>query len=160
MSVEYKVPRILWENLESVLLAQSRRYIGELAKRLGISEKELQKRVLPSSDSLKIMIQDSQAESNQCKSYIQHGVMTTYCRKPVAYHSDYCTIHRQQRMTLIPGSDTNEPVVVQKVKDQHTIEPLWVKQNILINSQGHKVGIIYPEENRMKLFVLPQSITQ
>ena len=154
VALEYKVPRILWENLESVLLAQSRRYIGELAKRLGISEKELQKRVLPSSDSLKIMIQDSQAESNQCKAYDQRGKMTTYCRKPVAYHSDYCTIHRQQRMTLIPG---DEPIIVQKVKDQHTIEPLWIKQNILINSQGHKVGIIHSEENRMKLFVLPQS---
>jgi hypothetical protein len=79
--------------------------------------------------------------------------MTTYCRKPVAYHSDYCTVHRQQRMTLIPG---DEPIVVQKVKDQHTIEPLWVKQNILINSQGNKVGILYSEESRMKLFVLPQ----
>ena len=153
VALEYKVPRILWENLESVLLAQSRRYIGELAKRLGISEKELQKRVLPSSDSLMIMIQDSQAESNQCKSYVQHDTMTTYCRKPVAYHSDYCTVHRQHRMTLIPGE---EPIVVQKVKDQHTIEPLWVKQNILINSQGHTVGVLHPEESRMKLFVLPQ----
>ena len=56
-------------------------------------------------------------------------------------------------MTLIPG---NEPVVVQKVKDQHTMEPLWVKQNILINSQGDKVGILHPDENHMKLFILPQ----
>ena len=68
MSIEYKVPRLLWENLESVLLAQSKRYIGELAKRLGVSEKELTKRVLPTSDSLKVIIQDTHAECNQCKS--------------------------------------------------------------------------------------------
>ena len=78
MSIEYKVPRLLWENLESVLLAQSKRYIGELAKRLGVSEKELQKKVLPSSDSLKIMLFDSQAECNQCKAYIQQDKLTIY----------------------------------------------------------------------------------
>ena len=61
---EYKVPRLLWENLESVLLAQSKRYNGELAKRLGVSEKELQKKVLPTSDTLKVTIQDNQAESS------------------------------------------------------------------------------------------------
>lgn len=44
MSLEYKVPRLLWENFEAVLLAQSKRYIGELARRLNVSEKELQKR--------------------------------------------------------------------------------------------------------------------
>lgn len=156
MSLEYKVPRILWENLESVLLAQSRRYIGELAKRLGVSEKELQKRVLPSSDSLKVIIQDSQAESNQCKSYVQHGTMTTYCRKPVAYHSDYCTVHRHHRMTLIPGETLTEPMIVQKVKDQHSIEPLWANKHTLLNAQGNKVGMIQPEEGRIKLFILPK----
>ena len=56
MSVEYKVPRFLWENFESVLLAQSKRYITELAKRLAVPEKELIKKVLPSSDSLKVII--------------------------------------------------------------------------------------------------------
>ena len=73
MSIEYKIPRILWENLESVLLAQSKRYIGELAKRLKVSEKELIKRVLPTSDYLKVIIQDTQTES-QCKAYIQRAI--------------------------------------------------------------------------------------
>jgi len=81
MSLEYKVPRILWENLESVLYAQSKRYVMETAKRLGVPEKELLKRVLPTSDSLHVMIQDSQAESNQCKAYVQHDKMTVFCKK-------------------------------------------------------------------------------
>ena len=67
MALEYKVPRILWENFESVLLAQSKRYIAELAKRLHVSEKELIKKVLPTTDSLKVIIQDSHNESNQCE---------------------------------------------------------------------------------------------
>jgi len=152
MTLEYKVPRILWENLESVLLAQSKRYIGEIAKRLGVPEKELQKRVLPSADSLKVIIQDSQAETNQCKAYVQHGEITSFCRKSVAYHSEYCAVHRQQRMTVIPGT---MPTILQKMKDRHTMEPLWVKQHLLVNAKGQIAGIIQHNEGRIKLFVLP-----
>jgi len=150
--LEYKVPRILWENLESVLLAQSKRFIGEMAKRLGVPERELQKRVLPSADSLKIMMMDSQAESNQCKAYVQHGEMTEFCRKAVAYHSEFCPVHRQQRMTLIPGK---EPTVVEKIKDRHTMEPLWKKGHVLLNAQGQTVGTIQSNQGKLKLFVLP-----
>jgi len=150
--LEYKVPRILWENLEAVLLAQSKRFIGEMAKRLGISERELQKKVLPSSDSLKIIMMDSQAESNQCKAYIQHGNMTEFCRKAVAYQSEFCPIHRHQRMTLIPGK---MPVVVEKIKDRNTMEPLWKKDHLLLNAHGQTVGTIQPNKGKLKLFVLP-----
>lgn len=152
MTLEYKVPRILWENLESVLLAQSKRYIGEIAKRLGIPEKELQKRILPSTDSLKVIIQDSQAETNQCKAYVQQGEITCFCRKSVAYHSEYCVVHRQQRMTIIPGTT---PTVLQKMKERNTMEPLWIKQHLLVNAKGHTAGVIQHNEGRIKLFVLP-----
>jgi hypothetical protein len=151
MSIEYKVPRLLWENLESVLLAQSKRYIGELAKRLGVSEKELQKKVLPSSDSLKIMLFDSQAECNQCKAYIQQDKVTIYCRKPVAYQSEYCSFHRQKRMQVI--SET-QPIIIQKVKDISKQEPLYIYENILINSSGNMVGKINKKTNKMKLFMV------
>jgi hypothetical protein len=150
--LEYKVPRILWENLESVLLAQSKRYIGEMAKRLGVSERELQKRVLPSADSLKIIMMDSQAESNQCIAYVQHGEMTEFCRKAVAYQSEFCLMHRQQRMTLIPGK---EPIVVEKIKDRNTMEPLWKKGHFLVNAQGQTVGTIQSNQGKVKIFVLP-----
>jgi hypothetical protein len=134
---EYKVPRLLWENLESVLLAQSKRYIGELAKRLGVSEKELQKKVLPTSDTLKVTIQDNQAESSQCKAYIQQDTITMFCRKSVAYQSEFCAFHRLKRMTVIDGMN---PIILQKVKDHHDMEPLWIDKNILLNSCGEMVG--------------------
>lgn len=149
MSVEYKVPRILWENLESVLLAQSKRYISELAKRLQVNEKELQKKVLPTSDSLKIMLYDSQAESNKCKAYIQQDKVTIYCRKPVAYQSEYCAFHRNKRMQVI--SET-QPIIIQKVKDISTIDNLYIYENILINSSGNIMGKINRKEGKMKLF--------
>lgn len=151
MTVEYKVPRLLWENFESVLLAQSKRYIGELAKRLGVSERELQKRVLPTSDSLKIMLYDSQAECNQCKAYIQHDKLTIYCRKPVAYQSEYCVFHRQKRMQVV--SET-QPIMIQKIKDIPTQEPLYLYNNVVINSSGNMVGKINKKTNKIRLFMV------
>lgn len=151
MSLEYKVPRILWENLESVLLAQSKRYIGELAKRLRVSEKELIKKVLPTSDSLKVIIQDSHLESNQCNAYVQHEHLTIYCRKPVAYQSEFCTVHRNHRMMVMNGT---QPIVIQKVKDMPTMEPMWMVDKNLINSHGNVIGKINTDEQKLKMFII------
>ncbi len=151
MSVEYKVPRFLWENFESVLLAQSKRYIAELAKRLAVPEKELIKKVLPSSDSLKVIILDTQSECNQCKAYIQNDKLTVFCRKTTAFGSDYCHFHRAKRMMVIDGTN---PIKIQRIKDMNTANPMWVSDNIIYNSAGDTVGKINKNTNKIKLFVL------
>ena len=152
---EYKVPRILWESLESVLLAQSRKYIGELAKRLDVPEKELIKRVLPTSDSLKVYIQDCQAESAQCKAYIQNNKITTYCRRPIAYGCEYCAFHRDRRMNVI---ESTKPEVIQKVKDCETLTPMWINEKCdLINSSMERVGKVNKEEGKIKIFVISET---
>jgi len=145
---EYKVPRILWENLESVLLAQAKRYIGELAKRLKVPERELIKRVLPTSDTIKVIIQDTQSELNQCRAYIQNDKLTIFCRKPVAYGCDYCPFHRNKRMLVIEGTN---PVSIQRLKDTNSIGPLWVNTNTLYNSTGDIVGKM--KGDTIKLFI-------
>lgn len=151
MSLEYKVPRVLWENLESVLLAQSKRYIAELAKRLAVSEKELLKRVLPTTDSLKIIIQDSQAESNRCKAYVQHDKLTVFCKKPVLSGCEYCPFHRNKRMTVIQGTN---PIELERLKDTNTLPPLWVNENNLYNSSGDLVGKINKDTGKIKMFIV------
>lgn len=150
MSLEYKVPRFLWENFESVLLAQSKRYISELAKRLAVPEKELLKRVLPSSDSLKVIIQDTQSECNQCKAYIQNDKLTVFCRKATAYGSEYCSFHRNKRMLVIEGTN---PMQIQKIKDTNTMEPLWASNNTLYNVNGEIIGKINRESGKMTIFI-------
>jgi len=154
MALEYKVPRILWENLESVLLAQSKRYIAELAKRLHVSEKELIKKVLPTSDSLKVIIQDASNESNQCGAYIQQDHMTVFCRKPVAYQSEFCAVHRQHRTMVMDGT---QPTVIQKVKDQAHLPPMWQVENQLIDSHGNMLGKINVDEQKIKLFIIDEA---
>lgn len=151
MSVEYKVPRFLWENFESVLLAQSKRYVGELAKRLGVPERELIKKVLPSSDSLKVLIQDTQSECNQCKAYIQNDKLTVFCRKATSYGSEYCAFHRNKRMLVIEGTN---PIKLQKIKDTNTMEPLWASDTTLYNSSGEVMGKINKDSGVIKIFVV------
>jgi hypothetical protein len=149
--MEYKVPRFLWENLESVLLAQSKRYVAELAKRLDISEKELMRKVLPSGDSLKVIIQDTQSESCQCKAYIQNDKLTVFCRKPVVYGTEFCALHRTKRMTVIEGTT---PAEIQKINDKPSFGPVWLSGNVIINISGNTVGKVNRSQGKIKMFVL------
>jgi hypothetical protein len=152
MSLEYKVPRLLWENLESVLLAQSKRYIAELARHLDVPEKELIRRVLPTNDSLKVIIQDSQAESQQCSAYVQQDQLTVYCKKTVAYQSPYCLLHRCSRMFVV---ESKKEIPIQRVKPIDTVPPIWIQgERDVINSKGHVVGRMNHTKQTMKLFVL------
>ena len=151
MSLEYKVPRLLWENLESVLLAQSKRYVAELARHLDVPEKELIRRVLPTNDSLHVLIQDSQAESQQCSAYVQHDQLTVYCKKTVAYQSPYCLAHRNSRMFVV---ESKTEIPIQRVKPIHTVPPLWIQgDRDVINSKGNGVGRINHTKQTMNLFV-------
>ena len=148
--MEYRVPRVLWENLESVLLAQSKRYVAELAKRLHVSEKELIKKVLPTSDSLKVILHES-SESTQCTAYVQQDHLTVCCRKPAAYQSAFCVAHRAHRMMVMEGT---QPIAIQKIKDQPTLPPMWQMNHTIIDSQGNRVGKINQEEQRIRLFII------
>jgi len=149
--MEYKVSRVLWETLESVLLAQSKKYIAELAKYLNVPEKELIQKVLPSSDSLKVYIQDSSSDDNKCKAFIQNNNVTEYCRKPVAYGTEFCSIHRENRMMVIPNTSGNN---IQRIKDRYDLGKTWIKDNNLINSAGDIIGKINKENGTIKMFVM------
>lgn len=157
MTLEYKVSRYLWENFECVLKAQAKRYVAELAKRLHVSEKELIKKVLPTEDSLKVIIQDSNNDSNQCTAYVQHDHLTVFCRKPVAYQSNFCAVHRNHRMMVMEGT---QPTAIYKIKDVAHLPPMWQMEQTLINSQGNMIGKINREEQKMKIFVIEECLNQ
>ena len=152
MTTEYKVNRILWESLESILYAHSVKYVREIAKKLEIPEKELIKRVIPSSDSLKVYIQDTNNETTQCKAYIQNNNLTVLCRKPIAYNCEYCSLHRDKRMTLIKETD---PEPIEKIKDRSDMDSLWINSiNNLINSNGDIIGKINKVKQKITIYTL------
>ena len=144
---DYKVPRILWENMEAVLLSQSKKYIEDLAKILKVPAKELQKRVMPSANSIKVVLQDVQ--ENVCQAYVQNGAFTVYCRKPV-FDSHFCAAHTGTRVIVQDSAATT----IQKVKDIETLPPLWVKDNTLYIASGQKMGTVNHTTQKIKIYVV------
>jgi hypothetical protein len=145
--MEYKVPRVLWENFEAVLLAQSKKYIEELATRLQVSAKELQKRVMPSTDSIKVLLQES--TEDVCKAYIQHDQFTIFCRKPVI-NAQFCSEHCNNRMMIV---DADKAISIQRIKDRDSMPPMWLIGNDIYYSNGELAGKINHETQKIKIFI-------
>jgi len=145
--MEYKVPRVLWENFEAVLLAQSKKYIEELATRLKVPAKELQKRVMPSTDSIKVLLQESTEDI--CKAYIQHDKFTIFCRKPVI-NARFCSEHCHNRMMLV---DTDKAISIQRIKDRDAMAPMWLIGDDIYHSNGELVGKINHDTQKIKIFI-------
>lgn len=149
----YKVPRILWENLEAVLLTQSKKYIEELAKILGVPAKELQKRVMPSANSVKVILQDTQEST--CRAYVQNGAFTVFCRKPV-FNGDFCAAHCGVRPIV---NDTNA-APIKKVKDMDMLPPMWEKDTSipaisdLYVASGQRIGKVNHDKQKITIYTI------
>ena len=152
MTTEYHFPRILWDNLESILKAHSKKYVYELARYLKVPEKELYDKVFPNSDSVQIIIQDSHADINKCKAFVQRNKVTIYCKKPVAYHSEYCSFHRNCRMAVLPSEDSIKTII--QIKEIDKYESIWLINNTneIINSKGDLVGKWNKSKNKIILY--------
>jgi uncharacterized protein YegJ (DUF2314 family) len=50
--------------------------------------------------------------------------------------------------------------IVQKIKDRNTMEPMWLMNHIVINSNGDMIGKLNKTEGVMKRFIIevPKSI--
>lgn len=149
----YKVPRILWENLEAVLLTQSKKYIEELAKILGVPAKELQKRVMPSANSVRVILQDVQEST--CRAYVQNGAFTVFCRKPV-FNGDFCAAHCGARSIV---NDT-VAIPIKKVKDMDTLPPMWEQDTSipaikeLYVASGQRIGKVNHDKQKITIYTI------
>lgn len=134
---EYQVPRILWESLESVLLAQGRIFVKDIARRLEVDEKELLRRVMPSS-KIKVYLHDTQTESLQCQAFIHTDIVTHRCRQPVLLGMPFCSHHFKDRLLIIEPPEEN---IVERIQDAPDRPPLWRKfDKTVIDSKGHTKG--------------------
>ena len=148
---EYQVPRILWESLESVLLAQGRIFVKDIAKRLEINEKELLRKVMPSS-KVKVYLHDTQTESLQCLAYIHTGSITHHCRRPVILGSQFCVSHVKDRLLILEPSEEG---MVERIQDAPGRPPLWRRPNgRVIDTKGDVVGRYNSDTSMLTLFMI------
>lgn len=151
MAAEYQVPRILWESLESVLLAQGRSFVKDCAKRLDINEKELLRRVMPVS-KINVYLHDTTSDSLQCKAYIHMGAITHHCRRPVALGAEFCVQHRRDRLIIDPPSEDQH---VQKLQDDSERPTLWAKTDgTVINSYGNSIGTYDNSTGKLRIYTI------
>jgi hypothetical protein len=153
MSAEYQVPRILWESLESVLMAQGRQFVKECAKRLEVNEKELLKRVMPSS-KISVYLQDTHSDTLQCKAFINVNSIIHHCRRPVALGCEYCYHHRRDRLAI---EEPDSKYHIERLQDAPDRPTLWKRSdNTVIDSQGNTVGIFDTDSGKLTLYTIDE----
>ena len=146
---EYQIPRILWESLESVLLAQGRTFVKDAARRLQVDEKELLRRVMPSS-KISVYLHDTQTETLQCTAYMNTNTVTHHCRRPVMLGSEFCLMHKNNRQLVL-----SEEKEVQRIQDAADRPPMWKQEDgTVIDSHGNCMGIYSEDEAKLTLFVI------
>jgi len=158
---EYKVPRLLWESLEAVLLAQGKRFVRELAKTLEVPEKDLLKQVFPTKDSLQITLHDTQSLSLQCEAFEQTESMIHRCGKPVDLGSTFCSGHRVHRPTVAPTTGTTMEYI--KLRDGADRPSLWLRKsdNHVVDAKGSVRGLFCQESATLQLFEIePKSAVE
>lgn len=148
---EYQVPRILWESLESVLIAQGRQFVKECAKRLEVNEKELLKRVMPSS-KITVYLQDTHSETLQCKAFINVNSLIHHCRRPVTFGSEYCFQHRRDRLII---EEPESKYHVERLQDASERPTLWKRSdNKVIDVHGNIIGEYDDESSKLTLYLI------
>ena len=158
---EYKVPRLLWESLEAVLLAQGKRFVRDLAKTLEVPEKDLLKQVFPSKDSLHVTLHDTQSLSLQCEAFEQTESMIHRCGKPVDLGSTFCSGHRVHRPTVAPTTDATTEYI--KLRDGADRPSLWLRKsdNHVVDAKGSVRGLFCQESGTLQLFEIePKSTSE
>jgi hypothetical protein len=53
-------------------------------------------------------------------------------------------------MTVIEGTS---PAEIQRVKDKSTMGPVWLSNNIIVNTSGNMIGKINKSTGKIKIFV-------
>lgn len=122
-STDIKVPRLLWESLEAVLVAQGKKYVREMAKALEVDPKDLVKKVFDGKDGVRVILHDTATDSLECTAYVQDKAVTRLCRRPVQLGSEFCSHHVTARPHVAPTDATTE---LRKLQDDAARPSLWV----------------------------------
>jgi hypothetical protein len=139
---EYQVPRLLWESLESVLLAQGRVFVRDIARRLAVDEKELLRQVMP-KDKIHVYLHDTQTEDMQCHAFVQTDSVIHHCRRPVTLGSEFCFLHFRDRLHVHSHDESDH---VQQLETSADRPPLWKRADgSVINAKGDVVGMYNKE---------------
>jgi hypothetical protein len=155
----YQIPKILWESFESVLYAESRNYLRSMADVLKVNSNDLIKAVLPSKDSLKVLLYETD-EIHYCKAFIPHPArpdLAIHCRKPVFPGEDWCNIHQHARHGIQKTIEKTE--IWRSIKVPPELPALWLNEkDQVVNADGIVCGIAKKQLDESGEIIIKQII--
>ena len=142
-----KVPRLLWESFESILLAEGKRFVRDIAHTLQVPEKELVKRIFPTKDALHVQLHDTHTSTLDCRALSTGGPVARRCRRPVQLGSEFCPTHLTHRPLYLHAAP------IRKLQDHPDRPSLWVQADgTVIDEHGTSHGAYSEETGKLLLF--------
>jgi hypothetical protein len=156
------IPRVLWESFETTLWTQSRSYVREIARLLGVKEDVLLREVLPSKDTLQVYIQESPEDCPydlECKAVIQAGSDDVRygirCRRTIEKGHSYCSkhvIHRQECQARVTAG-LPIPKILHRLRGVDVNIPLWTDDaGVVWNAGAEQCGTYDSGTRRLVLW--------
>jgi len=91
--IHIAVPKIIYESVEDILEAHSRRLAIDIAKTLGVNEKILLNEIRKDKIQTYLFEDNIDISDLCCKSYIKHKHVYMPCEQPILYKKDFCIEH-------------------------------------------------------------------
>jgi hypothetical protein len=141
------VNRILWESLESVLLAQSKELMRDIAKTLKQPEKPLMDAFRKEIKNIYLVdLSEPTDEKFLCEALLSETEVAQRCRKAVVYGEKFCPCHTNwsmnQTMTRVPS--------LRRVKVDDDVYFLCELTQTVYSATYERIGFL--ENNRIVLF--------
>jgi hypothetical protein len=156
--MSYAVQRPLWEAMESVLMAQSKRLIKDIAETLGEDEKKLWTAFrLDKSHPYLVDLEEPTSENFKCSAFDTSTVVARICRKPVLFGERFCPAHRFWEM---PSTLKNKPEYRRLTLDDSVYYVATVRDvfNTLNVYDVHNNRVGYFEDDTLHLFEITDEV--
>ena len=140
MAKTIKIPESLFTSFQAQLQAEGRKLCVDLAKTLGIPEKELISNILLKDKKIELTY-DMNDGRTFCPVFIPRGSILDRCFHPVTLGTERCAKH--QSITTI-----NEPSNLISLTPLKTDEPYYMNPDTkeVYNDKGELVGIYRDED--------------
>jgi len=142
------VNRILWESLESVLLAQSKELMRDIAKTLKQPEKPLLEAFKKEIKNVFLVeLSDPTDEKFLCEALLLDTEVAQRCRKAVVYGEKFCPLHTHW---CAPSALTRIPSLRRIKTSDGDVYFLCELTQTVYSQTYERVGFF--EKNEIKLF--------
>lgn len=148
---KFPIPFLVYQALQSSLLAEAKRLTKDIATTLNQPEGPLWKEIQKEMSSFYLIEQDEPThEEFQCKAYHVRNEIWTLCRDPVCYGAAFCPAHFATRCEQPPA---DLPIWKRIEIDETRKGFLDETSNTVYDSETlEKIGIYSPKKKIIKIF--------